>query len=189
MVDPVQPSPTRLARWCCLMAQGGAGVHGVRRTSPRSAAITRLISTPSPSACWADVGDLIRPGVRPSRCRWRCWRWPSCYPDGFAVQTQAAATADTRRIMSLAIAYTRWGASGTIQRIMTEYDASGLGGACPGSCPGLTADGERSDAVGVLAASHHTLQLPAIARVTNLENGRQTAGPAERSGAGSSRGG
>ena len=33
--------------------------------------------------------------------------------------------------------------------------------------------GERFDPAS-LAASHHTLQLPAVARVTNLENGRQT---------------
>jgi rare lipoprotein A len=36
----------------------------------------------------------------------------------------------------------------------------------------LTADGERFDQ-GAMAASHQTLQLPAIARLTNLENGRQ----------------
>jgi len=36
---------------------------------------------------------------------------------------------------------------------------------------GLTADGEAFDQ-GVLAAAHRTLQLPALARVTNLENGR-----------------
>ncbi len=53
----------------------------------------------------------------------------------------------------------------------TEYDATGLAAIAPAQ-PGLTADGERFDA-SALAASHHTLQLPAIARVTNLENGRQ----------------
>lgn len=37
---------------------------------------------------------------------------------------------------------------------------------------GLTADGERADPGG-MTASHQTLQLPAVARVTNLENGRQ----------------
>ena len=36
----------------------------------------------------------------------------------------------------------------------------------------LTADGEAFDQA-ALAASHRTLQLPAIARLTNLENGRQ----------------
>lgn len=36
---------------------------------------------------------------------------------------------------------------------------------------GLTADGEAFDQ-GVLAAAHRTLQLPVLARVTNLENGR-----------------
>ncbi len=54
---------------------------------------------------------------------------------------------------------------------MTEYDATGLAAIAPDHV-GLTADGERFDQ-GVLAASHQTLQLPAIARVTNLENGRQ----------------
>jgi rare lipoprotein A len=37
---------------------------------------------------------------------------------------------------------------------------------------GLTADGEAFDA-GALAAAHPTLQLPALARVTDLETGRQ----------------
>ena len=37
--------------------------------------------------------------------------------------------------------------------------------------PGLTADGEAFDQ-GALAAAHRTLQLPALARVTNLETGR-----------------
>ena len=36
----------------------------------------------------------------------------------------------------------------------------------------LTADGEAFDA-GALAASHPTLQLPALARITNLDNGRR----------------
>ncbi len=53
----------------------------------------------------------------------------------------------------------------------TEYDATGLAAIAPAQ-PGLTADGERFDQT-ALAASHHTLQLPAIARITNLENGRQ----------------
>ena len=52
----------------------------------------------------------------------------------------------------------------------TEYTATGLAALIPDHA-GLTADGERYDAA-VLAGSHHTLQLPAIARVTNLENGR-----------------
>jgi rare lipoprotein A len=38
--------------------------------------------------------------------------------------------------------------------------------------PPLTSDGERFDQA-VLAAAHQTLQLPAVARVTNLENGKQ----------------
>ena len=53
----------------------------------------------------------------------------------------------------------------------TEYSATGLAAVAPAHS-GPTADGERFDPA-VLAASHHTLQLPAIARVTNLENGRQ----------------
>ena len=54
---------------------------------------------------------------------------------------------------------------------LTEYAATGLAAIIPDHT-GLTADGERFDPT-ALAASHHTLQLPAIARVTNLENGRQ----------------
>ncbi len=53
----------------------------------------------------------------------------------------------------------------------TEYEATGLAAIIPNRA-GLTADGERFDPT-ALAASHHTLQLPAIARVTNLETGRQ----------------
>jgi rare lipoprotein A len=56
-------------------------------------------------------------------------------------------------------------------RERTEYDATGLAGIAPDHL-GQTADGEQFDQ-GALAASHQTLQLPAIARVTNLENGRQ----------------
>ncbi len=50
--------------------------------------------------------------------------------------------------------------------------------------PGLTADGEAFDQ-GVLAAAHRTLQLPALARVTDLQTGRAVLvrindrGPAE----------
>ncbi len=53
----------------------------------------------------------------------------------------------------------------------TEYEATGLATVTPDHA-GPTADGERFDPV-LLAASHRTLQLPAIARVTNLDNGRQ----------------
>ena len=53
---------------------------------------------------------------------------------------------------------------------LTQYAATGLAAVAPDK-PGLTADGERFDQT-ALAASHQTLQLPAIARVTNLENGR-----------------
>lgn len=52
-----------------------------------------------------------------------------------------------------------------------EYEATGLAAVTPDHA-GLTADGERFDPA-ALAASHPTLQLPAIARVTNLENGRE----------------
>ena len=53
----------------------------------------------------------------------------------------------------------------------TEYEATGLAAVIPDHA-GLTADGERFDET-ALAASHRTLQLPAVARVTNLETGRQ----------------
>ncbi|MBV8397970.1 MAG: septal ring lytic transglycosylase RlpA family protein [Acetobacteraceae bacterium] len=51
-------------------------------------------------------------------------------------------------------------------------EQSGLAIVYGGGHPRLTADGERLDQT-ALAAAHQTLQLPAIARVTNLENGRQ----------------
>jgi len=55
-----------------------------------------------------------------------------------------------------------------------SYDADESGLAvryAPGHAP-LTTDGERFDE-DALAIAHATLQLPAIARLTNLENGRQ----------------
>lgn len=52
-----------------------------------------------------------------------------------------------------------------------QYDATGLASVLPDR-PGLTADGEASDPA-AMAAAHPTLQLPAIARVTNLETGLQ----------------
>jgi rare lipoprotein A len=56
-------------------------------------------------------------------------------------------------------------------REMTQYEASGLA-AVTRDHDGLTADGETYDGT-ALVASHQTLQLPAVARVTNLQNGRQ----------------
>ncbi len=56
-------------------------------------------------------------------------------------------------------------------REVTRYEATGLAAVTPDHT-GLTADGETYDA-SALTASHQTLQLPAIARVTNLQNGRQ----------------
>jgi rare lipoprotein A len=51
------------------------------------------------------------------------------------------------------------------------YDETGLA-AVAGRHPPLTTDGEPFDQ-SVLAAGHPTLQLPALARITNLETGRQ----------------
>ena len=56
-------------------------------------------------------------------------------------------------------------------REMTRYEATGLA-AVATDHTGQTADGENFDPT-ALAAAHQTLQLPAIARITNLENGRQ----------------
>ncbi len=56
-------------------------------------------------------------------------------------------------------------------REMTRYEATGLATVTPDHT-GLTADGEAYDPT-ALTASHQTLQLPAVARVTNLQNGRQ----------------
>jgi rare lipoprotein A len=52
-----------------------------------------------------------------------------------------------------------------------RYDATGLAELVPDRT-GLTADGEAFDPA-AMAGAHPTLQLPAVARVTNLENGRQ----------------
>jgi len=56
-----------------------------------------------------------------------------------------------------------------------DLDQTGLGAALPGHTLGLlggrlTSNGERYDPT-AMAAAHPTLQLPAIARLTNLENG------------------
>lgn len=56
-------------------------------------------------------------------------------------------------------------------REQTRYEATGLAAIAPAHT-GKTADGETFDAT-ALAAGHQTLQLPAIARVTNMQNGRQ----------------
>jgi rare lipoprotein A len=56
-------------------------------------------------------------------------------------------------------------------RAQFDYDETGIA-VVTGVHPRLTTDGERYDA-GLLAAAHRTLQLPAIARVTNLATGRQ----------------
>ena len=52
-----------------------------------------------------------------------------------------------------------------------QLDTTGLAAVLPART-GLTADGEAYDGT-ALAAAHPTLQLPAYALVTNLENGRQ----------------
>lgn len=53
-----------------------------------------------------------------------------------------------------------------------SYDETGIATVYAGPTGGVTADGERYSAR-AFAAAHPTLQLPAIARITNLENGRQ----------------
>ena len=53
-----------------------------------------------------------------------------------------------------------------------EGQETGLATVYPSGHAELTADGEVFDQT-ALAAAHQTLQLPAIARLTNLENGRQ----------------
>jgi rare lipoprotein A len=56
-------------------------------------------------------------------------------------------------------------------REMSIYEATGLA-TVAAAHSGLTADGEVFDPT-ALAAAHQTLQLPAIAHVTNMANGRQ----------------
>lgn len=53
-----------------------------------------------------------------------------------------------------------------------SYDATGIAAVYSGRHARFTADGERYSPE-AFAAAHPTLQLPAIARITNLENGRQ----------------
>jgi rare lipoprotein A len=53
-----------------------------------------------------------------------------------------------------------------------SLDETGLASVLPDDAPRLTSDGELFDQT-AMAAAHPTLQLPAIARVTNLENGLQ----------------
>ena len=53
-----------------------------------------------------------------------------------------------------------------------ELQETGLATVYPSGHADLTADGEAFDQT-ALAAAHQTLQLPAIARLTDLENGRQ----------------
>ncbi len=53
-----------------------------------------------------------------------------------------------------------------------EGQETGIATIYPPDHPELTADGEIFDQTS-MAAAHQTLQLPAVARLTNLENGRQ----------------
>ncbi len=53
-----------------------------------------------------------------------------------------------------------------------DLDETGIAAIARDSPTGLTSDGELFDQT-ALAGGHATLQLPAIARLTNLENGRQ----------------
>jgi rare lipoprotein A len=57
-------------------------------------------------------------------------------------------------------------------RESTEASETGLATVYPSGHADLTADGELFDQ-SALAAAHQTLQLPAIARLTDLDNGRQ----------------
>lgn len=52
------------------------------------------------------------------------------------------------------------------------YDETGIAAIYPNAHPALTSDGELYDP-DAMAAAHSTLQLPAVARVTDLDNGRQ----------------
>ncbi len=53
-----------------------------------------------------------------------------------------------------------------------DFDETGLAAVTTGHASPLTANGEMFDQT-ALAGGHPTLQLPAIARLTNLENGRE----------------
>lgn len=53
-----------------------------------------------------------------------------------------------------------------------NLDETGLAAVAKNDSPRLTTDGEMSDQT-ALAAGHPTIQLPAIARLTNLDNGRE----------------
>jgi rare lipoprotein A len=53
-----------------------------------------------------------------------------------------------------------------------DLDQTGIASITKRAAPGLTTDGELFDQT-ALAAAHPTVQLPAIARLTNLENGRE----------------
>jgi rare lipoprotein A len=55
-----------------------------------------------------------------------------------------------------------------------DLDETGIAAITKGDAPRLTTNGEIFDQT-TLAAAHPTLQLPAIARLTNLENGRELA--------------
>jgi rare lipoprotein A len=53
-----------------------------------------------------------------------------------------------------------------------DLDETGIAAIAKGDTPRLTTDGEIFDQT-ALGAAHPTLQLPAVARLTNLENGRE----------------
>ena len=57
-----------------------------------------------------------------------------------------------------------------------EFNETGLAAVVTNEAARLTADGEVFDQT-ALTAGHPTIQLPAIARLTNLENGREVTVP------------
>jgi rare lipoprotein A len=67
-----------------------------------------------------------------------------------------------------------------------NLDETGIAAIAKAGSPRLTADGELFDPT-ILAGGHPTIQLPAIARLTNLENGREVTVRLNDRGAGDPR--
>ena len=105
--------------------------------------------------------------MRPHDVGWAALALASVAALGGCTKRSPAPTASP--VYTIGSAY-RAGTTWFYPREQFSYAATGLA-TLPTRAQGLTADGERADP-GAMAAAHQTLQLPAVARVINLENGR-----------------
>ncbi len=151
-------------RSCCRTAPAATPSWSTP-ISARSAATTRPTTTRWRSACWA---------IRSQRDRLDGTAFRSAVPLAMTAalllaSCQHAPPANPHYVLG---APYQAGGAWYYPRESYERSETGIATVYPSGHADLTADGEVFDQT-ALAAAHQTLQLPAIARLTNLENGRQ----------------